>query len=134
MSVKTLHQVRKPAHTQKGAARGNCRSKSQPPTGCRTPRALTSQRFFCEYDRQTQSIVSLKMNGKEVEDGDLFTVALQEYHFMNMKENLDVEPEEAEKNSTAYEVATKCANVLQEYLKRYEHLEVDGEQRLVIRG
>jgi 5'-nucleotidase len=64
----------------------------------------------------------MKMNGKEVEDGDLFTVALQEYHFMNMKENLDVEPEEAEKNGTAYEVATKCANVLQEYLKRHDHL------------
>jgi 5'-nucleotidase len=75
----------------------------------------------------------MKMNGKEVEDGDLFTVALQEYHFMNMKENLDVEPEEAEKNGTAYEVATKCANVLQEYFKRHDHLEVDGDRRLVIR-
>ena len=92
-----------------------------------------SKGFFCEYDRATYSIVSMKMNGKEVEDGDLFTVALQEYHFMNMKENLDVEPDEAEKNGTAFEVATKCANVLQEYFKRHDHLEVDGERRLVIR-
>ena len=76
----------------------------------------------------------MKMNGKEVADDDLFTVVLQEFHFMNMKENLNVEPDEVEKNGQSLEVATKCANVLQEYFKRHDHLELDGEQRIVIRG
>ncbi len=92
-----------------------------------------SRGFFCEYDRRTQSIVSMKMNGKEVEDNDLYTVALQEFHFMNMSEHLDVEPDEVEGNGQSLEVATKCANVLREYFNRHEHLKVDGEQRLVIR-
>ena len=91
-----------------------------------------SRGFFCEYDRPTQSILSLKMNGEEVQDDDLFTVALQEYHYMSMDDHLNIQLDEVKKNGQPLEVATKAANVLQEYFDRHDHLEIDSEKRLAI--
>ena len=91
-----------------------------------------SKGFFCEYDRPTQTILSLKMNGKEVEDDDVFMVAMKGYHFKSIAEFLDVRPDEIEKNGRPQEVASDVMNVLREYFSSHEHLEIDGEQRLVI--
>ena len=91
-----------------------------------------SRGFFCEYDRPTRSILSMKMNGKEVEDGDLFTVGLQKYHYLNLEESLDLQLDEVKKNGLSMEVATKAADVLQEFFDRHDHLEIDDEKRLVI--
>ena len=89
--------------------------------------------FFCEYDRSTQSILSMKMNGEEVRDDDLFTVALQEYHYMSVEEHLGVKLDEIKRNGQPLEVATKASNVLQEFFDLHDHLEIDGDKRLVIR-
>jgi len=92
-----------------------------------------SKGFFCEFDRKKHSIISLKMNGKEVEDKDVFTVAMQEFFFGNIGDFLDLPHEEIEKNGRPIEVATNAANVLEEYFKDHESLKYDGEKRLVIR-
>ena len=91
-----------------------------------------SKGFFCEYDRPTQRILSLKLNGKEIEDDDLITVAMEHYHFTNIGEFLHVQPEEIKENGKTLEISTSVANVLEEYFLSHEHLELDGEQRLVI--
>ena len=91
-----------------------------------------SKGFFCEFDRKKHSIISLKMNGKEVEDKDVFTVAMQEFFFGNIGDFLDLPHEEIEKNGRPIEVATNAANVLEEYFKDHESLKYDGEKRLEI--
>lgn len=91
-----------------------------------------SRGFFCEYDRPSRKILSLKMNGKEVEDDDLFTVGMQEFHYMNIEKFLQVSLDEIKTNGRPLEVATKSANVLQEYFDTHEHIEIDGEKRIVI--
>ncbi len=45
---------------------------------------------------------------------------------------LDIQHNEIEKNGKPLEVATNVVNVLQEFLSSHDHLEIDGEQRLVI--
>lgn len=92
-----------------------------------------SKGFLCEFDRKKHSVISLKMNGKEVEDKDVFTVAMQEFFFGNIGDFLDLPHEEIEKNGRPIEVATNAANVLEEYFKDHESLKYDGEKRLVIR-
>ena len=92
-----------------------------------------SRGFFCEYDRPAQRILCLKMNGKEVGDADLFTVAMEKYHFTSIGQFLGIQPDEITKNGSPLEVATNSVNVLQEFFSRHEHLEIDGVQRLVIR-
>ena len=91
-----------------------------------------SRGFCCEYDRPTETILSLKMNQKEVQDQDLYTVIMERYHFLNIGDFLDIKTEEIEKNGKPEEAATHTNNVLEEYLSRHEHLELDGEPRLII--
>ena len=91
-----------------------------------------SKGFCCEFDRPTHTIISLKMNGKEAADDDLYTVVMQEYFFQNIGEFLDLPPEEIEKNGRPIEVATKAPNILEEYFKDHEYLKLDGEPRLII--
>ena len=91
-----------------------------------------SKGFFCEYDRPTHTILSLKMNGREVSDSDLFSVILQNYHFMSMKKLLDLDPEEVEKNRKPIQVASNFPNVLEEYFNSHPSIEFDNTPRLVI--
>lgn len=91
-----------------------------------------SRGFCCEYDRPTHTILSLRMNGKEVGDNDLYTVAMQRFHFLSMKEFLDISPEDVEKNDKPEEAATHAPNVLEEYFSQHELLKLDGEPRLII--
>ena len=91
-----------------------------------------SRGFCCEYDRPSHTILSLRMNGREVEDGDLYTVALQRFHYLSMNEFLNLSAEEVEKNGAPEEIATHAPNVLQEYFTQHELLKLDGEPRLII--
>ena len=91
-----------------------------------------SRGFFCEYDRPTQTILSLKINGKEVGENDLITVAMEHHHFMSIGEYLKIRPEEIKENGRTLEISTSVANVLEEYFVSHDHLEIDGEPRLII--
>ena len=92
-----------------------------------------SRGFCCEFDRNEHSVISLKMNGKEAEDDDVFNVVMQKHFFDSIKANLDLTPEEIEKNGKPVEAATNAPNVLEEYFRSHESVKLDGEKRLVIR-
>ena len=92
-----------------------------------------SKGFCCEFDRGSHTIISLKMNDKEVRDDDVFTVVMQKNFFDNINEFLDLPHEEIEKNGRSIEVATKAPNILEEYFKDHESPKLDGEPRLLIR-
>ena len=91
-----------------------------------------SRGIFCEYDRPSHTIVSLKLNGKEFQDTDLITVTLQTYHFKNLKEYLDLDPEEVRRNGRPREIASSTHAVLEEYFLSHPLIEVDGVPRLII--
>ena len=91
-----------------------------------------SRGFYCEYDRASRTVLSLKMNGEEVADGDLFSVAMQEYHFLSMDSFLDVPHEEVQKNGPARKAATLAKNVLEEYFVAHELITFDSERRLLV--
>ncbi len=92
-----------------------------------------SKGFCCEFDRGNHAVISLKMNGKEVSDEDLFTVVMQKYFFDNIGECIDFPQEEIAKNGRPVEAAAKAPNVLEEYFKDHEFLKLGGEARLIIR-
>ena len=91
-----------------------------------------SRGFRCEYDRPTQAILSLTMNGKEARDEDLYTVIMERFHFLNIGDFLGLTAEEIEKNGKPEEAATRTPNVLEEYFSQHELLKLDGEPRLII--
>ncbi len=91
-----------------------------------------SRGFFCEYDRASHTVISLRMNGKEAADGDLFTVAMQEFHFLGMKEFLGLPLEEVKANGAPRQIASLAKNVLEEYFASHDLIRFDGERRLLI--
>ena len=93
-----------------------------------------SRGFYCEYDRASHTILSLKMNGSDVTDDALYSVTMQEYHFLSMDRFLDVPHEEVAKNGPVRKVATLARNVLEEYFVANDLITLDGERRLVITG
>jgi hypothetical protein len=51
---------------------------------------------------------------------------------MSIGEYLKIRPEEIKENSRTLEISTSVANVLEEYFVSHDHLEIDGEPRLII--
>lgn len=92
-----------------------------------------SKGFFCEFDRKNHSIISLKMNGKEVGDDDVLTVAMMQFPFNNIETGFDLTHEEIEKNGKPVEIAANAPDVLEEYFNDHPKLKLDGEPRLMIR-
>ena len=91
-----------------------------------------SKGFFCEYDTGSHSIRQLTMNGKEVQDDDMFLVALEGYHYKLMETNLGVPLEEIEQNGQPVQMAVEASNVLIEYLSNHDSVKLTGQPRLVI--
>ena len=91
-----------------------------------------SRGFFCEYDCSTHSIRHLAMNGKEVQDDDVFWTAIESYHYICMEESLGISAEEVEKNGQPVELAVGSINVLEAFLSAHDYIKLDEEERLVI--
>lgn len=91
-----------------------------------------SKGFFCEYDSGSHTILQLKMNGKDVQDDDVYLVAMERYYYNCMEQALGIKPEEVEKNGPAVQLAGETANVLEEYLMSHDFPKKDTEPRLVI--
>ena len=91
-----------------------------------------SKSVRCEYDRPTRTIVSLKINGEEVQDDKLYKVIMQSYHYLNIGDCLDLRREEIERNGKPIEVASNLPNVLEEYFASHPLIEYDDLPRLII--
>ena len=65
-------------------------------------------------------------------DSDLFSVVLQNYHYLNMNTALDLSREEVEKNKKPVKIASDASNVLEEYFVAHPLIELDGVPRVVI--
>jgi hypothetical protein len=72
------------------------------------------------------------MFGKDVQDEDIYDVAMQGFHFLNMEKNLGISIEEMEENGPPVEVAALTQNVLKEFLSSRDYIKADGEPRFVI--
>ena len=72
------------------------------------------------------------MHGEEVADDALFTVSMQRYHFVSIKDFLGVPMEDIEKNGKPRVIADKSPNVLEEYFRAHAVVIWDEEKRLQI--
>lgn len=84
------------------------------------------------YDRQNHEFLELSYEGEPVEDGRIYTVGLQKFHFLNMEESFNVSQAEVAQNRKIRIVATSCREILDEYLTAHQLLEHKVEGRLVL--
>ena len=95
-----------------------------------------SDGLYLEYDRKTKKIDKFTFNGRDIKDSDVYKVALQKYHYLNIEGGFDVTLDELEKNGKFRVLATSCRDILEEYLGENQHLDVNinDNPRLVIKN
>lgn len=93
-----------------------------------------SEGLEVEYDRKTHSFLKFDFNGKPIEKDRIYTVGIQNFHFMNLKDCFDHELKDLAKNNPARQIATSCGKVLEEMLQQGQHQDALGKGRLIIHG
>ena len=95
-----------------------------------------SDGLYLEYDRKTKKINKFTFNGRDIKDNDIYKIALQKYHYLNIEGGFDITLDELEKNGKSRVLATSCRDILEEYLGRNQHLDINikDNPRLVIKN
>lgn len=84
------------------------------------------------WDRKEHKFHELALDGKPIEEKQLYSIAVSKYHFMNLQEFLNISLEEAKENALPRVLATSCRDIIEEYMMVTQHLSRDVEGRLVI--
>lgn len=84
------------------------------------------------WSRSTQTFRSLTLDGEVLYAHRLYTVAMQKYHYNNLKAFLNITLEEAEENGKIRVLSTSARDVVEEYLMVNQHLNRRVEGRLVV--
>ena len=92
-----------------------------------------SRGFEIYFDYENQVLEKLVLDGEEVTDEKLYNVGITSFHFENLKEFLGVSLEEVSKNKEPKVVATKSADVLEEYFSKQELCKVAPDRRLCLK-
>ena len=92
-----------------------------------------SNGFLCEYDRHDRKILKLSIDGGDVQDEKVYSVAMQSYFYCSIEEFLGLSAEESEKNGKAEELASDTLNVIKEYFEEHDFIKLEEGQRLFIR-
>ena len=84
------------------------------------------------YSRAQHKILEFKMDGRDIADGDEFMIALQEYHYLNLKDSFDLEMEEVEALMSPKRIAASCQEILLQYFEEHPELTASREERLKV--
>ena len=84
------------------------------------------------WSRSAQAFRELTLDGEPLHADRLYTVAMQKYHYTNLKPFLDITLEEAEENGKTSVLSTSARDVVEEYLTVNQHLAREVEGRLVV--
>lgn len=84
------------------------------------------------YSKGRHEVVEFTLNGEPIEDDRLYTVALQDFHYNNLEDGLDITLDELKANMTPRVIATSDQDIIEEYLKANHLADRHIEDRIVI--
>ena len=95
-----------------------------------------SDGLYVEYDKKTHKFNKFTFNGRDVTDDEVYRLALQKYHYLNIEGGFNITLDELEKNGKFRVLSTSCRDVIEEYLSEHQHLDINIKEnpRLVIRN
>lgn len=95
-----------------------------------------SSGLYLEYDRKTKKINKFTFNNRDIKDNDIYRLALQKYHYLNIEGGFNITLDELLKNGKFRVLATSCRDILEEYLGENQHLDINikDNPRLVIKN
>ena len=125
-----IHRVHLTGAQLKHALKFICRDEAF--TGDHTEYYQFSEGFYAEYSVEDHELLSLSIDGEEIPDDEILNVGMQDYHFMNMRYFLDLDPAEVEANGRSKVIASKAMDVVEEYFMDHPYIVGPEEDRMVI--
>ena len=86
------------------------------------------------YDYNSKQLTEFTVNGKPVNDDDVFTVSMQQYHAYNIATTMNMEPGRIPPDNSFRCIATSAYDVLEEYLRTKPHLNAHIEGRITLKN
>jgi len=83
------------------------------------------------YTDEEKKLVSLSVNGANVDDESMYTLCIQGYHLSNCSSYLNVTEEELRASGKSKVVSTSAKEVLEEYLRNHQNIKPGMTGRLV---
>lgn len=83
------------------------------------------------HDDTENELLSLKVNDVEVLDEGLYTICLQNYHYKNSQDYLNISKEELLDSGEMKVISTSAFEVLEEYLRNNQNIKKNIEGRLI---
>lgn len=84
------------------------------------------------YSKDKKALMEFQYKDEDVKDDQMFTVGLQNFHYLNAKDFLNVGEEEFEANQKPRVVATSTQDIIVEYLSCHHRLDYQPKERIVI--
>ncbi|MCR4723978.1 MAG: bifunctional metallophosphatase/5'-nucleotidase [Clostridia bacterium] len=91
-----------------------------------------SKGLVVEYDQATHSFLRFDFEGAPIDEERVFTVGLQHFHYINLKDSFDVTLDELKANHADRVVSTSCTQIIEEALTTGLHQNATGEGRLIL--
>jgi len=84
------------------------------------------------YSKSRHEFNVFKFRGKDIEDGDKFTVSLLKYHFLNFSEIFNLPYEEVRANAKERIISTSASQILEEYFSTHPLINQQLAGRIII--
>lgn len=89
--------------------------------------------FRIIFNQAQDDFELLTYEGKELEEEKVYTVAIQHYHFENLKDFFGITPQEAAAINPPRIISTSALDILFEYMENHPRLSAKVEGRIVIK-
>jgi len=89
-----------------------------------------SGKVRAKYDEKSKKLISLMIENRAVDDGQIIRIGVQNYHFKNCKDYLGVTEKELTESGKQKTVSTSVQQVLEEWLKNHQNESREIEGRL----
>lgn len=91
-----------------------------------------SQGMKIVWSRKEHCFRELSLNGEPINDAKIYRIAMQTFHYMNLKDFLDITLDEVKENGSVKVLATSFRSVIEEYLSVTPNLSREVEGRLIV--
>ena len=92
-----------------------------------------SHDLYVEYSKKKHEFIKFTFNNQDIDDERIYTIGLQNYHYINIEDGFNISLKELEKNGKSKIISTSCRDIVEEYLSKHQHLERTGKGRLIIK-
>lgn len=84
-----------------------------------------------EYSKSRRALERFTLNGEALEDGRIYTIGLQQFHFVNFAKFFNIDPAEVAQNRKPKVLTTSALDVVEEYLSQVELVQPGDMGRII---